>query len=86
MCSACAARLNLDMCSSTGIAANVSGTPTASPSGAAVRLNITPFYMADMGCISSAAVPCERNRHCPEHLQPHPLALRCMPATLILVA
>ena len=37
MCSACRDRLHLDMCSSTGIAANMTGTPTASPSGGAVR-------------------------------------------------
>ena len=37
MCSACTSRLNLDMCSPTGIAANMTGTPTASPSGGAVR-------------------------------------------------
>ncbi len=37
MCDACAARLNLDKCSRSGFAANMSGTPTASPSGAAVR-------------------------------------------------
>lgn len=37
MCSACLNRLHLDMCSSTGIAANMSGSPTASPSGGGVR-------------------------------------------------
>ena len=37
MCSACLNRLHLDMCSSTGIAANMTGVPTASPSGGTVR-------------------------------------------------